>query len=240
MSPMFFAVDEWPLLADEMDGLSAHVDMSQAALIELGCGAARTARRLLTRFPHATLTGLEVDAVQMAKNRAQPPHPRLHFIEAGAQAIPCASGAFDGALMLKSLHHVPLPLMDQALAEVARVLRPGGWLYVSEPVYDGALNEVVRLYNDEGEVRAAAQAAVDRALAAQRDWAPIAELRFAQAVQFADFADFEKRMMQPSFIDLQISDAVRQRVRAAFEPHLGPEGAAFVRPMLVRLLRRLP
>jgi ubiquinone/menaquinone biosynthesis C-methylase UbiE len=28
-------------------------------------------------------------------------------------------------------------LMAQALAEAARVLRPGGHLYVSEPVYDG-------------------------------------------------------------------------------------------------------
>lgn len=42
--------------------------------------------------------------------------------------------------------------MDQALAEVARVLRPGGYLYVSEPVYAGPLNEIVCLYNDEGVV----------------------------------------------------------------------------------------
>jgi ubiquinone/menaquinone biosynthesis C-methylase UbiE len=160
-------------------------------------------------------------------------------MDAGAQAIPCADATFDGAMMLKSLHHVPMPLMDEALAEVARVVRPGGWLYVSEPIYDGALNEVVRLFNDEGTVRAAAQAAVDRAVAAQRDWTTWADHRFAQAVQFANFADFEKRMMQPSFIDLQISDDIRQRVRTAFEPHQSPNGAAFVRPMLVRLLRRV-
>ncbi len=78
------------------------------------------------------------------------------------------AGEFDLALMHKSLHHVPLTAMDQALAEVARVLRPGGYLYVSEPVYAGPLNEIVRLYNDEGVVRAAAQAALDRALSAPR------------------------------------------------------------------------
>ena len=72
--------------------------------------------------------------------------------------------------MLKSLHHVPMALMDQALAELARVLRPCGWLYVSEPVYAGQLNELIRLFNDEGEVRAAAQAALDRAVASGR-WA---------------------------------------------------------------------
>lgn len=233
------SVDDLPLLADELDWLTQYVRLSGVHLIELGCGAARTAKRVLAQYPDTQLTGLEVDAVQMAKNLADP-HPRLHFIDAGAQAIPCPSATFDGAMMLKSLHHVPMSLMDQALAEVARVVRPGGWLYVSEPIYDGALNEVVRLYNDEGTVRAAAQAAVDRALAAQRDWTVWADHRFAQAVQFADFADFEKRMMQPSFIDLRISDDLRQQVRTAFEPHQGPNGAAFVRPMLVRLLRRLP
>ena len=56
--------------------------------------------------------------------------------------------------------------MAQALGEVARVLRPGGHLYVSEPVYGGAFNEVIRVFNDEGVVRAAAQAALDDALGA--------------------------------------------------------------------------
>lgn len=54
--------------------------------------------------------------------------------------------------------------MAQALAEAARVLRPGGHLYVSEPVYAGPLNDVIGLFHDEREVRAAAQAALDEAL----------------------------------------------------------------------------
>ena len=72
------------------------------------------------------------------------PQARLTFVAAGAQAIPFEAGRFDLALMLKSLHHVPLDLLDRALAEVHRVLRPGGLLYVSEPVFAGALNEVMR------------------------------------------------------------------------------------------------
>ena len=107
--------------------------------------------------------GIEVDDRQLAKNRLAPAE-RLQFERAGAQAIPFAEASFDGALMLKSLHHVPMPDMDAALREVARVLKPGGWLYVSEPVYGGPLNEIVRLFNDEGEVRAAAQQALDRAV----------------------------------------------------------------------------
>ena len=139
--------------------------------------------------------------------------------------------------MLKSLHHVPLPEMDRALAEVARVLRPGGHLYVSEPVYAGALNDIVRLYNDEGVVRAAAQAAVDRALRSAA-WVQVAERRFDMPARYRGFEDFEQRMMRPTFADHRIDGAMLDRVRAAFEPHMGPQGAAFTRPLHVRLLRR--
>jgi SAM-dependent methyltransferase len=229
--------DLLPQIDDELDLLASLVPLAGTQLVEAGCGAARLARSLLARWPDARLLGLEVDRVQLARNLAQPPQPGLAFVEAGAAAMPLADGSADGVLMLKSLHHVPLGEMDAALDEVARVLRPGGWLYVSEPIYDGALNELVRLYNDEGAVRAAAQAALDRAIARGR-LAPQAERRFAQAVSWPDFASFEQRMMRPSFADHHLTPALVEAVRQRFEPHCGPLGAHFVRPMHVRLLRR--
>jgi SAM-dependent methyltransferase len=222
---------------DELDLLSELVPLSGQRLIELGCGAAGLARRLVQRHPDSSVTGLEVDERQHAKNLAAPATPGLRFVAAGAQAIPFPDACFDGALMLKSLHHVPLALMDAALAEVRRVLVPGGWLYASEPVYAGPLNEIVRLFNDEGEVRAAAQAALDRALAAG-GWTQAAERRFEVPVHYADFADFERRMVDVSFAERRLDDALRKAVRARFEPHLGSDGARFTRPMHVRLLWR--
>ncbi|MGA8033704.1 MAG: class I SAM-dependent methyltransferase [Casimicrobiaceae bacterium] len=224
------------LIDDELDVLAGLVPLAGQDIIELGCGAARLARTLLERHPDSCVTGMEVDERQHAKNIAAP-QKGLRFVAGGAEAIPFQDASFDLALMLKSLHHVPRPLMAQALGEVARVLRPGGHLYVSEPVYDGALNEIVRLYNDEGVVRAAAQAALDAALRSG-PWKQVAERRFEMPVQFIDFADFEQRMMRPTYADHRIDDAKLAAVRAVFEPHLGPGGARFTRPMLVRLLRR--
>jgi len=224
------------LIDDELDVLAELVPLAGQDIIELGCGAAKLARTLLERHPDSRVTGMEVDERQHAKNIAAP-QTGLRFVAGGAEAIPFPDASFDLALMLKSLHHVPRALMAQALGEVARVLRPGGHLYVSEPVYDGALNEIVRLYNDEGVVRAAAQAALDAALRSG-PWEQVAERRFEMPVQFVDFADFEQRMMRPTYADHRIDDAKLAAVRAVFEPHVGPDGARFTRPMHVRLLRR--
>lgn len=224
------------IVTDELSVLADLVPLAGQDIIELGCGAARLARQLLDRYPGAQVTGLEVDARQHAKNLAAP-RERLRFVAAGAEAIPFPDASFDLALMLKSLHHVPMASMARALGEVARVLRPGGHLYSSEPVYAGALNEIVRLFNDEGTVRAAAQAALDEALRTGA-WEQVAERRFEMPVSYRDFADFEQRMMRPTFADHRIDDAKLAEVRAEFEPHCGPDGARFTRPMLVRLLRR--
>jgi SAM-dependent methyltransferase len=157
----------------------------------------------------------------------------------GAQAVPLPAASFELAWMLKSLHHVPLPLMAQALAETHRLLVPGGHLYVSEPVYDGTLNEVVRLFNDEGLVRAAAQAALDTALASGA-WQQVAELRFQQAARYGSLDEFEQRMLFPTFADHGIDAAKQAAVRAALAPHAAADGRLlFMRPMHVRLLRRL-
>lgn len=230
------ATRDLPLIDDELDLLAELVPLAGQRIIELGCGAAPLARSLLKRFPDSHVTGLEVDERQHAKN-LEAPQAGLDFVAAGAESVPFGDARFDLAMMLKSLHHVPVPAMPRALAEAARILRPGGHLYVSEPVFDGPFNEVVRLYNDERVVRAAAQAALDVALAGD-DWDAVADRMFDTPVVFADFDEFERKSMRPTFADHRIDDALLERVRAAFAPHLGPDGARFIRPMHIRLLRR--
>jgi SAM-dependent methyltransferase len=232
---MTSSADTVPLIDDELDLLASLVPLAGQDIVELGCGAAQLARALLMRHPDSRVTGIEVDARQHAKNLAEP-QTGLSFVAGVAEAIPAPDASFDLALMLKSLHHVPVGSMARALNEVARVLRPGGHLYVSEPVYAGALNELIRLFNDEGVVRAAAQSAVDEALRGGR-WEQAAQRQFEMPVRFRDFADFEQRMMRPTFADHHIDDAMLAAARSTFAPHCTAEGARFTRPMHVRLLR---
>lgn len=238
-SPAFAAQERSDrLIPHELELLANLLPLANLNIIELGCGAARLARDLLARHPSSQVTGLEVDTIQHEKNLAAAPLPGLQFLAAGAQAIPLPDDCFDLALMLKSLHHVPVPEMGTALGEIARVLKPGGYLYVSEPVYAGPLNRIVRLYNDEGPVRTAAQHAVDEALTTGT-WVQVAERRFDMPVHFENFEAFETRMMRPSFAHHYLDDARVAAVRAAFLPHLGPDGADFLRPMHVRLLQHV-
>lgn len=224
------------IIADELDLLASLVPLEGLRVVELGCGKAELARSLVSRFAGSRVAALEVDERQHAKNLAQPA-PGIEFLRAGAQAIPFGEAAFDLALMLKSLHHVPLADMDGALAELRRVLRPGGHLYVSEPVFAGELNEVMRLFHDEQAVRAAAQRALDRALATP-GWEAVREIDFQAPVEFADFADFERRNIDATFADHRLDAATLAAVRERFARHCDAGGARFVRPMRVRLLRR--
>jgi ubiquinone/menaquinone biosynthesis C-methylase UbiE len=225
-----------PRIDDELELLAELLPLAGLDIVELGCGAADLARALVRRYPDSRVTGLEVDQRQHAKNLAAP-QAGLQFMAGAAQAIPLGDARFDLALMLKSLHHVPVQLMAPALDEVARVLRPLGHLYVSEPVYEGAFNDVVRLFNDEGVVREAAQTALDAALRTGV-WTQVAERRFVVPLSFADFDDFEQRLMRPTYAEHAIDAATLVRVRAAFEPHARCGGAHFLRPMHARLLRR--
>jgi ubiquinone/menaquinone biosynthesis C-methylase UbiE len=236
MNPV--SVDSLPLVAEELAVRSELVPLAGLDIIELGCGDAKMVRKLLGLYPDCRVTALEVDAIQHARN-VSGPQAGLTFVPAGAEAVPCPDASFDLALMLKSLHHVPVAAMATALQEVARVvLRPGGLFYASEPIYDGALNEIVRLFNDEGTVRAAAQAALDDALSSIGVWEAVTERRFALPVSYRSFDEFEQRMMRPTYADHKIDAAKVTEVRTAFDPHRGPGGAALVRPIHVRLLRR--
>ena len=226
-----------PLIADELDLLQSLVDLDQhRVIIELGCGAAQLSRQLLVRYPSCEVTGLEVDQRQHAKN-LQNPQQRLHFVAAGAQAIPFEAGRFELALMLKSLHHVPVDQMGLALAEVHRVLKPKGLLYISEPVFAGAYNEVIRLFNDEERVRGAALRELQKAVGSGA-WVQVSETLFEMPVHYRDFDEFEARMIGVTYADHQLDAVTLQAVRARFELHMTSGGADFLRPMRVNLLRK--
>jgi len=226
---------EW--VTDEADFMQRCVPLAGARVVELGCGKAELACRLLEGGRVASVLAFEVDRAQHAANLAAPHPGGLTFMLGGAEDIALPDASCDGVMMLKSLHHVPIHLLDQALAEIARVLAPGGWLYVSEPVYAGDFNDIVKLFHDEGVVRAAAYAALQRA--ARRgvlDWQ--AEHVFDTPLHFRDFDDFVARIVRVTHSDIELPPGVQGQVRCGFDRFMSASGARFVRQMRVNVMGR--
>ena len=178
-----------------------------------------------------------MDRVQHAKNLALGDLPCVSFRFGGAEAIEDPDGAYDLVFLFKSLHHVPPELMDRALAEIHRVLKPGGLLYCSEPVYQGSFNELMRLIQDEKEVREAAFAALQRAVG-QGTFGLAAEVFFESAGTYPDWPSFESRFIDVTHSERHLDAARRAAIRAAFELHLTLAGVRFRKPHRVDLLRR--
>ena len=69
----------------------------------------------------------------------------MQVVQADATRLPLESGRFSAATSFAMLHHVPSrELQDRLLAELCRVLRPGGLLVGSDAVDTGELDEFHR------------------------------------------------------------------------------------------------
>lgn len=236
MAMQIAAADPGPL-RPEPEVFEDLLELDHTHILELGCGAARLTRLIAEAGAGRRITALEVDRIQHDKNLAIDDLPNVQFGLAGAEAIPLDGASVDRVFMFKSLHHVPVELMDQAMAEIARVLRPGGLLYVSEPIYAGAFNDILKLFNDEQRVREAAFAATQRAVQ-QGLFTLRQQVFFRSPVRFADFAEFEQRIIGATHSEFKLSPEVYGEVKGRFALHQTAEGADFEQPIRVDLLQR--
>ena len=231
------ACEEIPVSSD-LELIARLLPLQGARVLELGCGRALTTRRLAENFLLAELIATEVDRIQHEKNLQISDLPQVTFQYGGTEAIDQPDASIDAVIMLKSLHHVPVDRMMQALREIHRVLKSAGLAYLCEPVYAGAFNDILRLFNDEQRVRQAAFATVQDAVAAGL-FELVDEIFFDDIRRFQSFGEFEELVLGATHSQYQLDEALYARVKAAFLPHIGPEGIAeFRNPHRVDLLRR--
>jgi SAM-dependent methyltransferase len=205
-------------------------------VVDVGCGEGGLVRRLVR--DGARVVGVDVAPEPLARARAHAPAGDERYVQAGGEALPLPGACADVVLFMNSLHHVPTGAMDAALAEAARVLRPGGLVYVQEPLPDGPYFELIRPVDDETAVRAAARAAIARA--ASGGLAHDREIVFDAPITHAGFADFRDRVVladaQRTAAFARLEDAVRARFDVMAERVDGR--FRFRQPMRVDVLRR--
>ena len=224
-------------VCSERDIYRELLPLADARVAELGCGRAELTRAIAEEFPTAKIIALEVDAIQHARNLAITDLPNVRFVAGGAEALPLDDDSVDLVLMFKSLHHVPNHLLDAALEEVRRVLVPGGLAYISEPVFAGEYNEIMRIFHDEERVRGAAFSAITRSV--ERGALEFVTERFFNTpLRFDDFAHFEERVLGVTHTQHRLSESQLSAVRDRFARHVTPQGVKFLQPMRVDLLRK--
>jgi ArsR family transcriptional regulator len=96
---------------------------------DLGCGTGQVAATLAPFVTQVIAVDRSDDMLQAARRRLSD-QPNVEVRRGELEALPIHDGALDAATLLLVLHHLPDPA--QALAEAARVLRPGGRVLISD------------------------------------------------------------------------------------------------------------
>ena len=219
------------MLDHHVDHLVARVPVAGRHVVDVGSGTGALARRLAALG--ARVTGVEQGAAPLAAARAELPVEGERYLEGVGQQLPLADGSADVVVFLFSLHHVPVPLQTRALAEAARVLRPGGRLHVVEPVADGPYFQLLRWVEDETEVRAAALEALKEAPSFGFTLAH--EGAYLHIERFTDFEDFARRAVLVDAGRSAELPKVETSARAAFAAHGRPDNGVSVFEQPVRL-----
>lgn len=131
----FCASEEWRRLLEDMilPTALAGADLG-SDVIEIGPGPGFTTDVLKERV--ASLTAVEIDPSLADALSARLAGSNVRVVIGDATALDFADGQFTGAASFNMLHHIPtVHEQQQALREVARVLKPGAALIATDSGY---------------------------------------------------------------------------------------------------------
>ena len=115
-------VDSRDLAALRLERCLTALAGSSGTLLEIGCGAGRNLRALRYYRPDLAVHGVDLSQTALAEAVGFGGH--ITYARGDALRLPYPDGGFDVVVLFDLLEHVPD--VDAAVAEVARVLKPGG------------------------------------------------------------------------------------------------------------------
>ena len=113
----------YPIVIEELK--SAKFD----SLLDLGCGTGALTEMIAREFPEAKLAGLDLSDKMIAKAQEKR-ITNCEFMVGDGEQLPYSDNSFEALICVLSIHHHPNS--NQTLAEMQRVLKPGGTLIICE------------------------------------------------------------------------------------------------------------
>jgi len=214
-------------------------------LLELGAGAGRNTSRY-SGYAQVTLLDFSRTQLEQAKARLGTGE-RYRYIAADIYRLPFVKGLFDGATMIRTLHHMAEPAL--ALAQVRRVLEPEA-TFILEYANKRNLKSILRYLLGRQKWSPYTREAVeyiplnfDFHPAAIRDWMDGAGFILERALTVSHFrVSFLKKtlpvrllvavdaLLQPTGGLFQLTPSVFLRARALKTGVKAPQGAFFACP----------
>src|SRR5438067_10591514 len=121
----------WP---QEVEIFARH-PIGAGAVLDTGCGTGEITARLAAMYAEATFVGIDLEEphLERARTRCAGFGERVRYEAGDAQALPFNDGAFDYVVCRHVLQAVADP--GRVLAEIVRVLRPGGRMHLLSEDY---------------------------------------------------------------------------------------------------------
>jgi SAM-dependent methyltransferase len=125
-SPEFFAEYKIKDLAGALAG-----EACVRTILDFGGGIGNSVPYMHRYLPNTALTCLDVSDRSLAIARERYPN-QAEYVSFDGARIPFEAGTFDVAFASCVFHHIEATSHAALLKELARVLRPGGWLFIFE------------------------------------------------------------------------------------------------------------
>jgi SAM-dependent methyltransferase len=125
--------------------------MRGGTALEIGCGRGVGVEIILDLFGAERVDAFDLDSrmIDRARRRLRSRRERVRLWTGDATSIPSGNGAYDAAFDFGIIHHIPD--WRAAIAEVGRVLRPGGRFYAEEPFGSFITRRSVRRFLEHPE-----------------------------------------------------------------------------------------
>jgi arsenite methyltransferase len=128
-----------PDIAEQRRAVRSRLGLSPgASVIDIGSGPGLLAAEMAAEVgPSGRVCGIDIsaDMIAMSAQRPLPPGSApVEFLRAGVEQIPYPDGTFDAAVCTQVLEYVAD--IPRALAEIRRVLRPGGRVVLLDTDWD--------------------------------------------------------------------------------------------------------
>lgn len=104
-------------------------------VLDLGTGSGYLAFALAQRHPDSYITGLDIVENALSENKKRADKEQVNnidFISYDGITFPFEDNSFDYITARYCLHH--FPVINDTFKEIARVLKPGGKLFIADPV----------------------------------------------------------------------------------------------------------